>query len=72
MKRFPDPSDQNLREVLLRIYDDLEDTTDIRKAWKKETNILTPDIETQSFMGDIMNSNTYMTTRIPANWDDPE
>ena len=23
-------------------------------------------------MGDIMQSNSYMTQRIPANWDDPE
>jgi hypothetical protein len=33
---------------------------------------LTPDIDTQSFMGDMMFSNTYMTQRIPANWDDKE
>eukprot|EP01041_Mallomonas_annulata_P006161 gene6161-12476_t len=70
--KYDDPSDQNLRELLKRIYLDLEDTSYIRPAWKKDRHILTPDIESQRFMGDIMNSNTYMTTRIPANWDDPE
>ena len=33
---------------------------------------MTPDIDTQEFMGDLMWSNTYMTQRIPANWNDPE
>ena len=43
-----------------------------RPGWKNSRNILTPDIDHQEFMGDMMLSNTYMTTRIPANWNDPE
>jgi hypothetical protein len=54
------------------MHADLEDSSSNRTAWKKERHILTPDIDTQTFMGDIMMSNTYMTQRIPANWNDPE
>ena len=46
-----------------------------QKKWKiakKERMFLTPDIDTQEFLGDIMFSNTYLTQRIPANWEDPE
>lgn len=70
--KYPGRSNQYLRETLRRIHDDLEDTPNHSPAWKKQTNMLTPDIETQQFMGDIMFSNTYLTQRIPANWDDPE
>jgi len=63
---------QRVREALKRLYLDLEDQTYNRKGWKKQRNSLSPDVETQSFMGDIMTGNTYMTPRIPANWDDPE
>lgn len=59
-------------DLLQSIRNDLEDTQTYRPAWKKDRHILTPDIDTQVFTGDIMNSNTYLTTRIPANWDDPE
>ena len=51
---------------------EIDDLTPIDKAWKSERNILTPDVESQDFMGDIMTSNTYMTMRIPANWKDTE
>ena len=54
------------------MHDDIEDMTTHRPAWKKDRHILTPDIDTQEFMGDLMWSNTYMTQRIPANWNDPE
>ena len=60
------------KEVVRRITEDLNDRSYIRPAWKKSRNILSPDIETQKFMGDIMMSNTYMTTRVPANWFDEE
>ena len=61
-----------VRAELQRVFAELEDMSTYQPAWKKERVFLTPDIDTQTFMGDIMNSNTYMTTRIPANWDDPE
>ena len=70
--KYPGRSNQLLRETLKRMHDDLEDTESSRPAWKKERSFLTPDIESQEFMGDIMMSNTYLTQRIPANWDDPE
>lgn len=70
--KLSDPADSVIRESLRELYMDLEDQTHRRPAWKKSSNALTPDIETQSFYGDIMNSNTYMTTKIPANWNDPE
>lgn len=70
--KYSSKSDQLLRETLKRIYDDLEDTTYTRPAWKKDKLFLTPDIDTQEFLGDIMFSNTYLTQRIPANWEDPE
>ena len=63
---------QFMRETLKAVYDDLEDMTTRRPAWKKDRHILTPDIDTQDFMGDLMWSNTYMTQRVPANWEDPE
>ena len=63
---------QFMRENLKALHDDLEDMTTRRPAWKKDRHILTPDIDTQEFMGDLMWSNTYMTQRVPANWDDPE
>jgi hypothetical protein len=73
-RRYPGSSDgqQALRDNLKQIYRDMEDMTPCRPAWKKDRHILTPDIDTQKFEGDIMNSNTYMTKRVPANWDDPE
>ena len=63
---------QFMRETLKALHDDLEDMTTRRPAWKKDRHILTPDIDTQDFMGDLMWSNTYMTQRVPANWEDPE
>ena len=70
--KFKGKSNSLLRDTLKKVYADLEDKTYLRPAWKKDRHILTPDIDTQSFEGDIMNSNTYMTQRIPANWNDPE
>lgn len=67
-----DDSSGDYTELLQTIRNDLEDMQTHRPAWKKDRHILTPDIDTQVFNGDIMNSNTYLTTRIPANWDDPE
>lgn len=64
--------DAPLRESISRMHADLEDRTYQRPAWRKDRHFLSPDIDTQRFMGDIMMSNTYMTQRIPANWNDPE
>jgi hypothetical protein len=64
--------DSSLRESVRQVVDEMEDMTKLRPAWKKATNILTPDIDTQSVLGDMMFSNTYLTTRIPANWNDHE
>ena len=66
------PQHPELANALKDAYTELEDRTFRRPAWKKERPILTPDIDTQSFMGDMMFSNTYMTQRIPANWNDQE
>jgi hypothetical protein len=63
---------QYLREMLKRTHDDLEDRQYNKPAWKKDRSFLSPDVETQDFLGDIMFSNTYLTQRIPANWEDPE
>jgi hypothetical protein len=54
------------------MHADLEDRTYQRPAWRNDRHFLSPDMDTQRFMGDIMMSNTYMTQRIPANWNDPE
>ena len=70
--KFTGKTNQHLRDTLRRIYEDLEGVETLRPAWKKNRNFLSPDIETQDFMGDIMFSNTYLTQRIPANWEDPE
>ena len=70
--QFSGKSNQHLREMLRKIYDDLEETETFKPAWKKNRSFLSPDVETQDFMGDIMFSNTYLTQRIPANWEDPE
>ena len=66
------PDNPGLVNALKDVYTELEDRSFRRPAWKKERPILTPDIDTQSFMGDMMFSNTYMTQRIPANWNDQE
>jgi hypothetical protein len=62
------------RDALKQITRELESmhAMEDRVAWKKDRHILTPDIDTQTFYGDLMWSNTYMTQRVPANWDDPE
>lgn len=70
--KFGGKNNQFLREMLKRIYDDLEDRVYKKPAWKKDRSFLSPDLETQDFLGDIMFSNTYLTQRIPANWEDPE
>jgi len=70
--KYPGEEDLELRNLLRKLNDELEDKTRLRPAWKKDRHILTPDIDTQNFVGDIMNSNTYMTPRVPANWNDPE
>jgi hypothetical protein len=64
--------EQDISQALRDIYHELEDITEFRPAWKKKTISLTPDLDTQSFMGDIMHGNSYLTQRIPANWNDPE
>ena len=66
------PQHPELASALKDAYEELEDKSFRRPAWKKERPILTPDIDTQSFMGDMMFGNTYMTQRIPANWNDQE
>ena len=71
-KKYRGKSNAFLRDQIRRLHAELDGNTYLRPAWKKDRHILTPDIDTQSFMGDIMNSNLYMTTRIPANWNDPE
>lgn len=71
-QRYPGPANQARREAWKRVYDDLEDTSSHRPAWQRTHSFLTPDTDTQHFEGDIMFSNTYLTTRIPANWNDPE
>jgi hypothetical protein len=70
--KYDQEEDSVIRDTLKNIHDDLDDMTYLRPAWKKDRHILTPDIDTQEFMGDLMWSNTYMTQRIPANWNDPE
>jgi len=70
--KYDQEEDLVIRDTLKTIHDDLDDMTYNRPAWKKDRHILTPDIDTQEFMGDLMWSNTYMTQRIPANWNDPE
>lgn len=64
--------DESLRETVKEVVNKLDDTSDYRPNYKKSPNILSPDIDTQTFIGDIMHSNTYLTQRIPANWDDAE
>ena len=54
------------------MYENLESTELYNPAWKHTSRLLSPNIDTQDFMGDIMFSNTYLTQRIPANWNDPE
>jgi hypothetical protein len=51
---------------------DVDDLKLSNKAYKKDRSFLSPDVQTQQFMGDIMFSNTYLTQRIPANFYDPE
>ncbi|KAJ1428835.1 hypothetical protein B484DRAFT_65478 [Ochromonadaceae sp. CCMP2298] len=70
--KYTGRSNQYLRETLRRMYEELEQTENHRPAWKKDRSFLSPDVDTQNFMGDIMFSNTYLTQRIPANWEDPE
>eukprot|EP00981_Chlorochromonas_danica_P000098 scaffold36_cov191-Ochromonas_danica.AAC.12 len=62
----------DLKEAIRRITEELDDTTVGGRAWKKDRHSLSPDVDTQDFMGDVMWSNTYLTQRIPANWADPE
>ena len=71
-EKYSARSDAFLRNQIRRLHADLDGNTYLRPAWKKNRHILTPDIDTQSFTGDMMMSNLYMTTRIPANWNDPE
>ncbi len=71
-KKYNARSDAFLRDQIRRMHADLDGHAYLRPAWKKNRHILTPDIDTQSFMGDMMMSNLYMTTRVPANWNDPE
>ena len=63
---------EEINSAVLEMHQFLDDPSYVRPAWRKDRHILTPDIDTQRFMGDIMMSNTYMTQRIPANWNDPE
>lgn len=65
-------ADADMRDTVRRTIEDIEDPSTYRPAWKKGTNFLTPDIDTQKFEGDIMFGNTYLTTRVPANWNDFE
>ena len=65
-------SGDDVSSLLREIYYDLEDRNTNIPAWQKKIASLTPDLDTQSFMGDVMQGNSYMTQRIPANWDDPE
>lgn len=63
---------EEINAIIQSMVADLDSRVDQRVAWKKERMALTPDIDTQTFEGDIMQSNSYLTQRIPANWDDPE
>lgn len=71
-QRHPGSHNQPLRDALRRLHAGLEDTASHRPAWRHERSFLTPDVDNQHFLGDVMFSNTYLTQRIPANWDDPE
>ena len=72
LKRFDDEKYDNIRDEVQQIYDFIEDTSYYRPPWKKSSNFLTPDIDTQAFMGDIMSTtNTYQWSRIPANYQEP-
>jgi hypothetical protein len=73
LKDFWDENgDPSIAKALKKMYTELEDSSFRRPAWKKDRYDLTPDIDTQQFVGNIMQSNTYMTQRIPMNWDDKE
>ena len=73
LKRFNGEEYDNIRDEVVQIYDYIEDTSYYRPPWKKSSNFLTPDIDTQGFMGDIMSTtNTYQWTKIPANYQELE
>jgi len=73
LKNFNDEKYDNIRDEVQQIYDYIEDTSYYRPPWKKSSNFLTPDIDTQGFMGDIMSTtNTYQWSRIPANYMETE
>jgi hypothetical protein len=61
-----------IQQAIKSIHDWLEDRSYIRPAWKKNRHILSPDIDTQNFMGNMMHGNTILTQKIPANWEDHE
>ena len=65
-------SDPVVRDSIRRTVEDLDDDSTNRPAWKKGTNFLTPEIDTQQFEGDMMFGNTSMTVRVPAIWADAE
>ena len=63
---------QQSRDSLRDIYKYLEDPAADAGAGKQRDPSLTPDVESQTFMGDLMQGNSYLTQRIPSNWRDPE
>lgn len=67
-----DSSTSRIERLVDLMTAELDDRSYIRPAWKKDRHFLTPDVDTQSFMGDIMQGSMHMTSRIPANWADPE
>lgn len=67
-----DRDGSRIQELVRVLTAELDDRSYIRPAWKKDRHFLTPDVDTQSFMGDIMQGSLHMTSRIPANWADPE
>lgn len=68
----PSDHDMEIQQAIKSIHDWLEDRSYIRPAWKKNRHILSPDIDTQNFMGNMMHGNTILTQKIPANWEDHE
>lgn len=64
--------DESSRESLREIHQYLEDPSADRDLRKLREPSLTPDVESQTFMGDLMQGNSYLTQRIPSNWRDPE
>lgn len=64
--QFSKTKANRVNRVLKSIFEDLEKFEINDKGWQKESNMLSPDFDTQVVAGDIMHTNTYMTTRLPG------